>query len=115
MRTLAVSNVRRHRADACAGSSAGDETECVPHPPEQFLPVERLGQKTEYALLACRDSIGNRAVCGEDNDRNRRRLGLQMPKQRQSVHRAHAQIGDDEPGAMRAKKLECRIRPTWLE
>ena len=49
---------------------------------QQLLAVERLGEEAEHAALRGRDRVGNRAVRGEDDHRQRRVLAVDRLEQR---------------------------------
>ncbi len=66
---------------------------------KQLARFERLGQKAEHAALRGVHRVGNGAVRGEDDDRQRWVLRADVLEQRQPVHTVHAQIGDDRAGA----------------
>ena len=63
---------------------------------EQYLAVERLGQEAEHAAARRGHRLGNRAVRGENDHRERRRIAVDRVKQRHAIHAVHAQVGDDE-------------------
>ena len=70
------------------------------HALEQFLAIERLGEKAEGAALGRDHRVGNRAVGGEDDHRHARGGFVQPREQCVAVHAVHAQVGDDRLGLL---------------
>ena len=81
-----------------AGRLAARQRECRSDFLQQVLAVERLGQVAEHAALRRADGVGNRAVRGQDDDRQRRVLAMNRLEQLQAVDAGHSQVGDDRRG-----------------
>ena len=74
---------------------------------EQHLGLEGLGQERKDAAARGRNGLGNRAVCGEDHDRQRWRIAMDGVEQRHAIHALHAQVGDHD---LRARNGQARER-----
>jgi len=79
---------------------------------EQFLLVDRFGEKAEGTHLRRLHGIGNRAVGGQDDHLQSRPAVLQLLQEPDAVHLIHTQIGDDEIGTEAARRGK-RLRTTF--
>ena len=65
---------------------------------QQLAAVEGLGEVTEHPLVRRFHGIGNGAVGGENDHRQRRVAGVHLFEQRHAIHLLHAQVGDQQLG-----------------
>ena len=78
------------------------------HVVEQFLFVDRFGEKAERSALGGVHGVRNRAVGGQDDHSQTRPAALQLLEQSDAVHLIHAKIGDHEVGTESRARGECR-------
>ncbi len=73
---------------------------------EQVLPVEGLGLKAEDPAPGGGHRVGDRAVRGQDDDGQHRRLLADLIEKRKPVDAAHLEVGDDELRTRRGERGE---------
>jgi hypothetical protein len=76
---------------------------------QQLLAVERLRQEPEDAALRRGDGVRNRAVRGQDDDRQRRMLAMNRLEELQAVDARHLEVGYHYARPRDGKRRERRL------
>ena len=86
--------------------AAGGQPERLGNMCQQRFAVERFGQIAKHTALHRCNRIGNAAMRGEDNHRQRRAGTVNLLEQRQPVHPAHAHVGNHQLRPRHVKAVE---------